>query len=153
MRALLLVSIAALPLAACDIQKTGKDDKAVNINASDDGAVSFQVPGVKGNFKLPASLMKHSDMDIDGVKLFPGSSVNGVRAEDKIVTIGFTSPGSVAELKDYYGKQFADKQVTATIQGDGFGGKTKDGDDFTLSFVATNADKTAGTMVIRDKDS
>lgn len=152
MRALLFVSIVALPLAACDISKSS-DDKTVNINATEDGAVSFQIPGMKGNFKLPSSMMRHSNMEIDGVKIFPGSSVNSVRAEDNVVTIGFTAPGSVADLKDYYGKQFAEKGVTATIQGDGFGGKTKDGDDFTLNFAATNAKSTAGTMVIRDKDS
>ena len=152
MRALLLVSIAALPVAACDVQRTSKDDKTVNINASADGAVSFQVPGVKGNFKLPASMMKHSDMDIDGVKLYPGSAVNSVRAEDKVVTIGFISSASVAELKEYYGKKFAEKGVTAAMQGDGFAGKTKDGDDFTLSLVATDKGGTAGTMHIRDKD-
>ncbi len=151
MRALILVSIAALPLAACEVQKTGKDDATVNINASENGAVSFQVPGVKGNFKLPASMMKHSDMDVDGVKLFPGSSVNSVRAEDKNVTIGFNAPASIAQLKEYYGKEFAKKGVNAVIQGDGFAGKTKDGDDFTLSFAETNG-RTAGTMLIRDKD-
>lgn len=151
MRALLLVTIAALPLAACDVSRTSKDDKTVNINASENGAVSFQVPGLKGNLKLPASMMKHSGVEIDGVKIFPGSSVTSVRAEDKIVTIGFTAPGSVADLKDYYGKQFADKGVNATIQGNGFGGKTKDGDDFTLGFAEAGKD-TAATMVIRDKD-
>jgi hypothetical protein len=151
MRALLLVTIAALPLAACDISKSS-DDKNVNIQASEDGAVSFQIPGMKGNFKLPASMMRHSNMEIDGVKMYPGSSVNSVRAEDKIVTIGFTSPATVQKLMDYYGKEFAKAGVRASIQGNGFGGKTKDGDDFTLSFAETNGN-TAGTMVIRDKDS
>lgn len=152
MRALLLVTIAALPLAACDVEKTSKDDRTVNIQAGEDGAVAFQIPGMKGNFKLPASMMKHSNMEIDGVKMYPGSGVNSVRAEDKVVTIGFTSPGTVAKLKDYYGKEFAKNSVNAIIQGDGFAGKTKDGDDFTLSFAETNG-ATAGTMVIRDKDS
>lgn len=151
MRALIFASIAALPLAACNIEKS-KDDTTLNINASEDGAVSFQIPGMKGNFKLPQSMMRHSNMEIDGVKMFPGSAVNSVRAEDKVVTIGFTSPASVAKLKDYYGKEFAKNGVNAVIQGDGFGGKTKDGDDFTLSFAETNGN-TAGTMVIRDKDS
>lgn len=151
MRALLLVSITALPLAACDISKTSTEDKTVTFNAAENGAVSFQVPGMKGNFSLPAAMMRTGKMDIDGVNLFPGSAVNSVRAEDKIVTVGFTSPGSVAELKDYYGREFAKKGVTATAQGDSFVGKTKDGDDFTLSFVQTNGGKTAGTMLIRDK--
>lgn len=153
MRALLLVSIAALPLAACDISKTSTDDKTVNINASEDGAVAFQIPGMKGNFKLPSSMMKHSNMEIDGVKMFPGSSVKSVRAEDKVVTIGFTAPASIPELKAYYGKEFAKQGVNAIIQGDGFAGKTRDGDDFTLSFVATTGRDTAGTMLIRDKTS
>ncbi len=104
MRAMLLFTAATLPLAACDIQKTSGDDKSVNITAAENGAVSFQVPGVKGNIKLPSSMMAHSDMDIDGVKLFPGSHVTNVRAEDQDVMIGFTSPGTVAELKAYYAR-------------------------------------------------
>lgn len=151
MRAMLLFTAATLPLGACDIQKTSGDDKSVNITAAENGAVSFQVPGVTGNIKLPSSMMAHSDMDIDGVKLFPGSHVTNVRAEDQDVLIGFTAPGTVAELKAYYAREFADKKVNAIAQGNGFGGKTGDGSDFTLSFAEANKG-TAGTMKIHDKD-
>lgn len=151
MRALLALAIATLPLTACDIQKTDKDDKTVTFNASDNGAVAFQVPGVKGSIKLPGAMMAHGDMDVDGVKLYPDSRVTSVNAGDTGVTIGFSSPATIAALKAYYAKQFAEKGVNATVQGDGFAGKTKDGDDFTLS-LAEAGDRTTGTMVIRDKD-
>ena len=147
MRALLALAVAALPLAACDIQKTDKDDKTVTFNASDNGAVAFQVPGVKGSIKLPGAMVAHGDMDVDGVKLFPDSRVTDVNAGDTGVTIGFSSPTTIATLKDYYTKQFAEKGVNATVQGDGFAGKTKDGDDFTLR-LAEAGDRTTGTMVV-----
>ncbi len=150
MRAILLLIVAALPLAACDIQKTDGNENVVTFNASDKGAVAFQVPGVKGNIKLPGAMTANSDMDIDGVKLFPGSRVTNVRAEDGIVTIGFASPKSVADVKDHYARQFAAKDVTATLNGDKFSGSTKDGDAFTLDLAEADG-KTAGTMVIRDR--
>ncbi|CAM3122708.1 hypothetical protein SPAN111604_04760 [Sphingomonas antarctica] len=151
MRILLLVTIAALPLAACDIQRTNKDDKTVTFNASDNGAVAFQVPGVKGNIKLPGTMRMHGDMDIDGVKIFPDSRVGSVNVNDQDVVIGFKSPGTVATVKDYYAKQFAEKGVSVTADGDGFTGKTKDGDDFALT-LADSGGATAGTMKIHDKE-
>jgi hypothetical protein len=149
MRALLLATIAVLPLAACNVEKTSKGDKTVVFNASDNGAVAFQVPGLKGNIKLPASMVAHGDMDIDGVKLFPDSRVGNVDVNNDDVTIGFKSPAAVAAVKDYYAKQFAEKGVTVTAHGDGFSGKTKDGNDFTLK-LAAQGDATAGTMYIHD---
>ena len=151
MRAFLLLTIATLPLAACDIQKSSKDDKTVTFNASENGAVAFQVPGVKGKIKLPGAIMAHGDMDIDGVKLLPGSHIGSVRAEDKVVSIGFTSPNSVAEVRDYYAKQFADKGVTATLAGNKFSGTTEDGDAFTLDLVEADG-KTAGTILVHNEE-
>ena len=153
MRTTLLIAAAALPLAACSVEKTEKveGDKTVTLSALENGAVSFEVPGVKGNIKLPAAMMTSSDMDVDGVKLFPGSHVSNVRAEEKIVTIAFSSPAKVDALKEYYGREFRKTGTRATIQGDGFGGKTKDGDDFTLAFIEAGASSN-GTLVIRDKD-
>lgn len=153
MRVLPVLIAVALPLTACSVEKTAKveGDKTANFSALENGAVSFEVPGMKGHIKLPAAMMTSSDMDIDGVKLFPGSHVSNVRAEEKVVTINFSSPTKVDALKDYYGKEFRKAGTQATIQGNGFGGKTKDGDDFSLGFTEAGT-ATNGTLVIRDKD-
>jgi hypothetical protein len=132
MRIVVGLALPALLLAAC----SGKEETS---NSS----------GFTGTYSLPGVLIAHGDIDVDGVKMFPGSHLGNVTVSNNDALIGFTSPESLAAVKAYYIKQFAEKAVTVTANGDGFSGKTKDGDDFSLSFFTKNGATTA-TMLIHD---
>ena len=151
MHASLLIIAATLPLAACDVHKTGKHDASVTINASENGSVAYEGPGVKGSLQVEPVMLKQSNMEIDGVKMFPGSNFTAVNVQDNAVTMGFSAPAKVAVVKDYYAKRFAEEGVTVTPSIDGFVGKTKDGGDFTLGFV-DKGEATAVTKVVHDKE-
>ena len=66
-------------LAGCNFhsKNSARDDDNVSINADASGNISFDVPFAKGQVKVPAGFMHKGDVDIDGVKLMPGSQVTG----------------------------------------------------------------------------
>jgi hypothetical protein len=144
-------------LGACDMHsKTpAKGDENVVIQADEGGNVEFDLPVVGGKLKVPAGMMHSGDVDIDGVKLMPGSSVNGfsVFAGDKgaTVNLGFRAPASPDEVRSYYVAEFKKKGVEAALNGDTITGKSKDGSNFTIQ-VAPAAEGSQGKIVIHDKD-
>ena len=91
-QSLLLIATATLGLSACQskhdkddlgttitVDAKDKDGKTVQVKADGEtGRVAINVPGFDANVKLPKMMLNHSNFDIDGVKLYPGSKVDSV---------------------------------------------------------------------------
>jgi len=152
-----LVLLPMLLLAACNVQPKnpahGDDD--VSIRADESGNIAFNLPIAEGQIKVPGQMMRNSDFDIDGVKLMPGSSVNGfnVNAHDKTarVEMTFTAPGSPDEVRSYFLEQFKQKGDEVTLAGDAVTGQSKDGDRFTIR-VGPAQSGSQGKIEIQSKD-
>lgn len=154
-RSLLLLAIPLL--AACDVhsKNPAHSDGNVVIQADESGNVEFDLPIVGGKMKVPGGIVHGGDVDIDGVKLMPGSSVNGfsVFAGDKgaIVNLGFTASASPDDVRSYYAGEFKKKGVYAALAGDTITGKSRDGSDFTIQ-VSPSEKGSQGKIVIHSKD-
>jgi hypothetical protein len=143
-----------------NIDATGDDGSKVTITAdSDTGKVGFKVPGFDANIQLPKALLNDTNFDIDGVKLYPGSTVASVniKADDNAaqgkksnVQIGFNAPDTPAKVSDWFKDQFAKKSVAVTGDASRLIGKTKDGDAFTIDFSAAEGGKTTGKVLITE---
>jgi hypothetical protein len=150
---LLLVSL----LAGCNVhsKNPADGDDNVTINADESGHVSFNLPFAKGQVKVPTSFMHNGNVDIDGVKLMPGSSVTGFNvdaAHDAAnVDMSFTAPASPDEVRSYFVDQFKKQGVEAAIAGDSVTGKSKDGDPFTIE-VSPGASGSHGKIVIHSNN-
>ena len=100
MRSPLLFLPLLISLAACESQTSadGADGNAsgTNINVAakgekgediritadgDTGKVSVNLPGFDANVRLPKVMLKDSNFDIDGVKLYPGSTVASINVQ------------------------------------------------------------------------
>jgi hypothetical protein len=144
-------------LAGCNVhsKNPASGDDKVNIQADASGNVAFDLPFVKGQVNVPASMMHNGDFDIDGVKLMPGSSVTGfsVFAADKgsTVNMGFTAPASPDAVRSYFVDQFKQKGIEAALAGDTVSGKTRDGSPFTIE-VGPASSGSQGKIVIQSKD-
>ena len=85
-------------LAGCNFhsKNSARGDDNVSINADAGGNISFDVPFAKGQVKVPAGFMHKGDVDIDGVKLMPGSQVTGFNLDShndvSNVEMAFTAP-------------------------------------------------------------
>ena len=94
---------------------------------------------------------------ITSVKLYPGSNVTTVNvdanAKDNTdnakVELGFTSPAAPAKASGWMAGEFAKKRVQVTRTGDTLAGKTKDGDNFTISFAPDGANAKGKVLITK----
>ncbi|HEX3676336.1 MAG TPA: hypothetical protein VHU79_02925 [Sphingomicrobium sp.] len=144
-------------LAGCNVhsKNPATNDENVSVHADDSGHISFNLPIGQGQLKLPTSIMHNGNFDIDGVKLPPGSSVNGFNldAHDKGATVdmSFTNPKSPDEVRSYFLDQFKKQGVEAALSQDSVTGKSKDGSPFTIE-VSSAAGGSQAKIVVQDKD-
>jgi hypothetical protein len=147
-----------LPLfAGCSIHSKGSanDNDNVSVRADQSGNISFDVPFAKGQVKVPAGFMSKGDVDIDGVKLMPGSQVTGFNLDShnnlSNVEMAFTAPASPDQVRSYFVDQFRKQGVTAATSGDAVTGKSKDGNPFRIE-VGPGANGSQGKIMVQDKD-
>ena len=150
--------VLLLPLlAGCNVHSKNPahgDDK-VSIHADEKGNISFNLPIAEGQVKVPTSFMHEGNVDIDGVKLLPGSSVTGFNmdAHDNgaTVNVSFTAPTSPDQVRSYFVEQFKKHGAEAAILGNAVTGKSKDGSPFTIQ-VSPAGSGSNGMIRIEDKD-
>ena len=172
MRALVLIAPVLL-LAGCgqsgsdskdgtaitvDAKGEGGDDVAINADGKT-GDVSVKVPGFEGKMQLPNININAEDFDIDGVKLYPGSKINGMHVnadsakgnETGLVSFNFTSPAEPATVAAYLRKAFAEKGTTLAGTDTAMSGTKADGDAFAISLAAAPSGQTSGKISIDGK--
>jgi len=144
-------------LAGCGFHanRQDRDDDSVSIRSDASGNVSFDLPFAKGQVKLPEGFMHEGDMDIDGVKLMPGSKMTGFNLDShndvSNVELAFTSPAPPEKVRAYYVDQFKQKGVEASVSGDAVIGKSKDGKPFRIE-ISPTAGGSQGKLVVEDHD-
>ncbi len=124
-----MIVMAALPLlllAACEIKVNDDAKGDANANAGESAAISIDaggnvamasadepsslslsIPGIDAKIKVPGIELGGEDMNIDGMKLYPGSKMTGVNVTDKEggngrVEIRFVSPAAPDVVARYY---------------------------------------------------
>lgn len=150
--------LLALPLlAGCNVhsKNPANGDDNVSIRADENGNIAFNLPIAQGQLKIPSGLMHNGNVDIDGVKLPPGSSVSGFNMDahdhGATVNMNFTAPGAPDEVRSYFVDQFKKQGVEAAIAGDAVTGESKDGSPFTIQ-VSQAGSGSQGKIVIQSKD-
>jgi hypothetical protein len=144
-------------LAGCSVhsKNSAKGDDNVSVRADESGNISFDVPFAKGEVKVPAGFMSKGDVDIDGVKLMPGSQVTAFNLDShnnlSNVEMSFTAPASPDQVRSYFIDQFRKQGVTATTSGDAVTGRSKDGNPFRIE-VGPAANGSQGKIAVQDKD-
>ena len=161
----LVCAVALLPLAACGADKDGT---SISINTSNgDGSVlagfdgngeaSIDTPFFKGKVALPNVKLDANNFDMNGVHLYPGSTIGSVNItaknkpdaeEDGHVRVAFTSPASPAAVRDWFKTKLTSAGFTLTAEGNGLTGKTNEGEPFALDLVPNGSDMAKGVITI-----
>lgn len=158
-RTILLAAALALPLAACD--RSG-DGTSVSINAdggntvgsidTKSGEVKLDVPGFSGQFKLPKIQLDATDFDLNGVRLYPGSTIDTVNmattGKDGGLRLAFTSPGNADQVRTWFQDRLGKAGFTLRQDGQGLTGTTEENKPFRLELTGDGSDKAKGTIVL-----
>ncbi|WP_431469485.1 hypothetical protein [Sphingosinithalassobacter sp. LHW66-3] len=157
--------LLALPLAACgDGEGNGtamsidaiSDGGNASITSDADGRFTIKAPGFEGSLKLPPIQIDAADFDVNGMRLYPGSTVTGFNAEadDRMgqrdqakATFRFTSPADAATVQEWFREQLAANDFEFQADAAGFAGTTAEGDRFRLE-LGGQGDQTRGTLTI-----
>ena len=171
MRTLVVMSLVLL--AAChakadkeadsvSIGKTvtiDKDGKTTVTAAASGGGFKISTDDFKASLDIPGMKFGGDHLDIDGMKLLPGSEVHGmqVNAHDRggekrgTVTMSFVSPGTPDTVLAHAEAQARAQGWTVTRTATSLTG-TKD--DKTVAYVVVaNGAKTSGTVTVVGDDS
>jgi len=158
MRASTLAFSLLAGLSACGERGADNGNASVEIKGdAGSGKVAVKIPGIDAKVSVPEGLMAKSGFDIDGVKLYPGSSTTGFsviagndKSNEPTVRLGFTSPAAAPVVRDWFTKAFAERRITVAQSGDALVGKTKDGNDFRISLKDGTAGQTLGELTVDD---
>jgi hypothetical protein len=132
-------------------------DGDVNISTDDNGHASIKLPGVDASIKLPKIQVGAADFNVNGVKLYPGSTIHDFNidatAEDSDkgkghVAIKFDSPASLGKVQAWFRDAMAKRNFKVSPQGNGFAGTTDDGQPVTIELEADGPDKAKGSMTV-----
>lgn len=144
-------------LAGCNVHSSDRadgDDK-VSIRSDNSGNVSFDLPFAKGQVKVPSSFLHGGNVDLDGVKLMPGSEVTNFNLDShndvSTVEMSFTAPASPDQVRSYFVEEFKKQGVDAKVEGDAVTGKSRDGNPFRIE-VEPGPKGSQGKIIAQDHD-
>ncbi len=155
------ILMAAMLLAACG--SAGDDGTQISIKGGDngsdftagvgkDGAIAIDTPGFKGSIDLPKIRLDADNFDMNGVKLFPGSTIAGVNVDGGAgkdqVRVTFDSPAAVADVRDWFATRLKSAGFTLAAAGDSLSGTTDEGKAFKLALTPKGTDRSQGTITI-----
>jgi len=166
LRTLAAAAVLAATLSACNDSKTGTSisinstDSDGNLVASMDGntgAVAVNLPGFSGKLNLPKVHLDADDFEMNGVHLYPGSTISGMNVEahdtgkaddEGSVRITFASPAAPDTVRDWFQQKLNAAGFTVAPSGTGLTGTTDEKKPFKLDLTADGADKAKGVITI-----
>lgn len=169
---MMLPLLLPLTLGACEMKVGGDDDaNRTAVSVSSDGNVSItspgdsqgiavSVPGFNAKLNIPGLDLGSEHMDIDGVKLYPGTRLQTVNVDGKneaggSVDMRFTSEAAPAVLAKYYADSAREHDFTGVSVNDAGGTSTltankPDGDRMTITLSPGAKGGTAGRISLVD---
>jgi hypothetical protein len=121
--------------------------------------VAITSPEFEGRLNIPGMTLAGDDIDLDGMKLPPGSKVTGIKVDapeagrDQ-VRIAFTSDTAAAAVAEHFraqGRAAGYALVAAPAEALEVRGAKPDGESFALAVTPEGAGATA-TLLLLDKD-
>jgi len=157
---------AALLLAGCDVKESDGGNTSVTLGGGEmnltsgtggkAGEVKIDVPGFQAKVKLPGIKIDADDFDMNGVKLYPGSTISGMNVMadndkgggDGTVTVAFDSPAAPDAVAAWFQKELTGVGYTLTRAGNALTGTTEEKKPFSLTLDPAAAGHSGGKIVI-----
>lgn len=158
-----LILMLALAAAGCDRPQRGTEvsirDEGGNVVAGVDGKtgeIKVDVPGFEGSLKLPKINVDAGDIDLNGVSLYPGSTVDRINVaggeawsgQEAGLRVGFSSPAAAQAVRDWFAQKLGQVGFRLSAQGNALTGTTQDGKPFRLEMKPAGEAVSTGEIVI-----
>lgn len=149
--------------AACDRPDEGT---SVSINAEGEnvvgaidgktGELTVDVPGFQGSLKLPRIKLDADDVDLNGVKLYPGSTIDRINLAgseawgegEAGIRLDFTSPAAAPTVRDWLGERLGKVGFALRRDGNGLAGTTDEGKPFRLEMRPGGKGRSTGIITL-----
>jgi hypothetical protein len=124
------------------------------ISTDANGRIQIKAPGIQGSITLPKMPLDAKNFDIDGVTLYPGSTLKNLKVNDKgsdkegEVIVEFESPAAPTVVRDWFRDNMTKQGFKVTTKDDNLIGTTDDGQPFALQLSAVGDGKTKGLMQV-----
>ncbi|MGL4312465.1 MAG: hypothetical protein ACRCSO_00610 [Sphingomonas sp.] len=162
----MLAAVALFPIGGCS---NDKDGTSISINAGDNdasanvdgksGQLALNMPGFHGTISLPKVHLGSNNFEVDGVHLYPGSSIRTMNVDshdddttgkdaDGTVHIMFDSPADPATVRDWFRDKMQSAHFKVADDGNGLSGTTADGKPFKIEVTPADKGKAHGTFTI-----
>ena len=150
---------SVLALSACDRSNEGA---SVSINADggnvlgaingETGEMKIDVPGFQGSVKMPKIKIDTGNFDLNGVRLYPGSSIKtlNIVGDDKAggLRVAFASTATPTIVRDWFAQRLGKVGYQVHPEGANLIGTTDENKPFRLELAPDGNDKATGTIVI-----
>lgn len=140
-----------------DISIKDDDGTVVAASSGKDGKMQINLPGISANIDLPKINLNAENFDIDGVELYPGSTIRSFNVDtgkgkgSDRVAIAFTSPAAPASVRDYFVNAMKEKGLSVTASGNSISGTQEDGDPFEIALKPGAGNSTQGAITLSGK--
>jgi hypothetical protein len=154
-----VLPIAAL-LAACGdgaengtaISIKGEDGNAI-ASVGKDGRVAIKAPGFEGAIKLPKFDIGADNFEVDGLKLYPGSTIANLNVDAAkdgggSVKVEFDAPAAAQQVESWFREQMQSAGFSVAVKDGVLSGTTGDGSPFSLKIAPQGEDKSRGTLSV-----
>jgi hypothetical protein len=136
--------------------KSGEGE--ASIKADKDGRVAVKTPGFEGSIKLPKFDLGAENFEVDGLKLYPGSTIASLNVDanqdkggEDTVRVQFEAPAAVDQVRNWFQEQMQTAGFTVAAKDGRLSGKTSEGSDFTLKLDPAGDAKSRGTLTVLGK--
>lgn len=133
-------------------------DGEATIKADKDGRVAIKAPGFEGSVKLPKFDLGAENFEVDGLKLYPGSTIASLNVDanreaggEDTVRVQFDSPAAAGQVRSWFQEQMQAAGFIVAAKDGQISGKTSEGSDFTLKLDPAGDSKSRGTLTVLGK--
>ncbi|MBY0520228.1 MAG: hypothetical protein K2P79_07360 [Sphingomonas sp.] len=164
------IAMMCLPVALAGCDKDG-EGSTITLDATDTkgnftagvdgktGQLSIDAPGIKGKISLPKIHLDDSSFEMNGVKLYPGSTVRGMdivahgknSGGDKqdSIRVSFASPADPATVRAWFADKLGKADFSVKADGNSLVGTDDEGRPFKLELIPTDDGKSRGIITAR----
>ena len=118
------------------------------------GEFSINAPGITGKIALPKIKLDESAFRLNGVRLYPGSTIDGLNIDERdgdrkgegSVRVTFESPADAAKVRDWFADKMAKADFKLSVDGTGLSGVDDEGRPVKVELTPAADGKTRGVI-------